>query len=190
METFRGPRAFQNLEIDQPSPYNSYPLIFSLLEVSYNVLPHVKIPQRRNSRKIPEAKAVSFKLKSTSPHPNCYPNRLNYFDLAGLTLSLYPFTTPYRLISVRIGFGRMVVLPITKNRRRTPGLACNDIYIDAYRHVDKSEVHVLCLSPVPGIDPKFYVSKCLGFLPGIYRSLRNRERPRPWHNNTRRLAVY
>lgn len=88
METFRGPRAFQNPEIHQSSHHTT--LIFILLEALYNVLPHIVIPQSRNFRIIPEAKAVSFQLKSTSPHPNPFPNRLNYFDLAGSTPVFIP----------------------------------------------------------------------------------------------------
>lgn len=95
MGIFRGPRAFQNLEIHENSHHTT--LIFSLLEVLYNLLPHIMIPQKRNFRKIPEAKAVSFELKSTSPHPNPFPSRLNYFDLTGLTPIFIPIdcTLPF-----------------------------------------------------------------------------------------------
>lgn len=126
------PAHFKNLEIHQTSQHAT--LIFSLLEVLHNVLLISWYHKGEISEisDIPKTKSVSFELEATPPHPDSFPNRLNYFDLAGLTTAFIPIncTLPFDSCTNRLRADGYAADQIP-----APGLACNGIFIHRYTSV-------------------------------------------------------
>lgn len=120
------PRISKSGDSSKVSTSNSYSFIW---ELYIQCTSSCHDTPRRNFPQISKAKAVLFELKSTSPHPNPFLDRLNCFDLAGLTPVFITTdrTSSSHLIPVQIGFERVVVLPVihykVNTERRYPTIS-------------------------------------------------------------------